>query len=234
MKHTDPLPSIDHEPDGNRSGTEREGNMARSFKRKSPLALVVVGVIAGAILVSPASAHVGATIAHLWGAPNHIKAKVQAFSDARYMRFGSTSYLPPGKTETGTLVSRVEANGYLLDDASFQVPLNFTPTVVLVDNDAGTPLPSGCPGSASSPMAAPGYFCVYAGWISIGNTWGGHWNAVDGGNCGCRRGVVVYLSNSTGSSAEASGTWAVTAPAAGVASPVGKSTPSRNAEGTGA
>jgi hypothetical protein len=207
--------------------------MARSFNRKSPLALVTVGVIAGAILVSPASAHVGTTIAHLWGAPNHIRAKVQAFSDARYMRFGSTSYLPVGKTETGTLVSRVEANGYLMDDASFQVPLNFTPTVVLVDNDDATPLPTGCPGSASSPRAARGYFCVYAGWISIGNTWGGYWNADDGGSCGCRRGVTVYLYNSTGGAAEASGTWAVTA-APALASPVGKSSPSRNAEGTGA
>lgn len=46
--------------------------------------LVAVGVLLGATLVAPAGAHLGTTIAHLWGGPGHIKAKVRTFGDGRW------------------------------------------------------------------------------------------------------------------------------------------------------
>jgi hypothetical protein len=189
--------------------------------------------VAGILLVSPAGAHVGDTIAHIWGAPGHIKDKVEAFSDARYMRYGWNAYLPPGKTLTGTILSRIEGNGYLLDDGSYQVPLNFDPTVVLVDNDSGTPQPPGCPGTFGSPKANPGYLCIYAGFISDGDTsWDGTWDPRNGSSCGCRRGFVVYEANGSGTYLEGAGSWAVTAPTG--AGRVGASTPSTHGSGTGA
>jgi hypothetical protein len=189
----------------------------------------------GAVLVSPAVAHVGETIDHLWGAPGHIRAKVQSFGDARYMRFGPNAYLKPGKMLTGTIMGRVETDGYMIDDASYQMPLSFTPTVILVDNDGATAPSPRCDGTVNAPKADPGYLCIYAGFISTGATvFGGYWDPSDGGGCKCRRGIVVYLFNAGPGPGEAAGTWAVTAPPAGVASPVGRSSPSGHDAGTGA
>jgi hypothetical protein len=47
--------------------------------------LLVVGVFIGATLITPAVAHVGGTLSHLWGAPNHIRDKVRAFGDPRWI-----------------------------------------------------------------------------------------------------------------------------------------------------
>lgn len=47
--------------------------------------LIVVGIFLGATLITPAVAHVGGSISHLWGAPGHIKAKVRTFGDGRWL-----------------------------------------------------------------------------------------------------------------------------------------------------
>jgi hypothetical protein len=47
--------------------------------------LLVAGVFIGATLITPAVAHVGGTLNHLWGAPNHIRDKVRAFGDPRWV-----------------------------------------------------------------------------------------------------------------------------------------------------
>ncbi|MGH2682637.1 MAG: hypothetical protein ACRDIX_05335 [Actinomycetota bacterium] len=49
------------------------------------LVLILVGIFMGATLITPAVAHVGGTITHLWGAPGHIKAKVKAYGDNRWL-----------------------------------------------------------------------------------------------------------------------------------------------------
>jgi hypothetical protein len=46
---------------------------------------LLVGVFIGATLITPAVAHVGGTLNHLWGAPNHIRDKVRAFGDPRWI-----------------------------------------------------------------------------------------------------------------------------------------------------
>jgi hypothetical protein len=46
---------------------------------------LLVGVFIGATLITPAVAHVGGTLNHLWGAPNHIRDKVRAFGDPRWV-----------------------------------------------------------------------------------------------------------------------------------------------------
>jgi hypothetical protein len=47
--------------------------------------LLVAGVFIGATLITPAVAHVGGTLNHLWGAPNHIRDRVRAFGDPRWI-----------------------------------------------------------------------------------------------------------------------------------------------------
>src|SRR5688500_11237328 len=63
--------------------------------------LILVGIVMGANLIAPAVAHVGGTINHLWTAPGHIRAKVRAFGDARWLRknmsraaYSQTSSIP--------------------------------------------------------------------------------------------------------------------------------------------
>jgi hypothetical protein len=207
----------------------------RPKRRHNALVLLVVGALTGAILLSPAGAHVTGSISHLWGGANHIKSKVQKFSDGRYVRHGVNSYLPRGKTQTGTIMSRVEGEGFSIDDASFLMPINFDPTVVMVDNDAATANPAECPGTVNSPRAAPGYACIYAGFISGGtdHSWDGVWDPATGSGCGCRRGMVIHNFNPGPGYLESAGSWAVTAPR-NPTSPARPSAPARNPRGTGA
>ena len=186
------------------------------------LALVA---IVGAIFITPVGAHVGNSVRHLWGAPGHIKSKVQNHGDARYMRFGGTSFLPRGKTMTGAIAQRHEATDTLILTAvSFPVPINFAPNVVLVDMGDPTP-PTGCPGSAANPRANPGFACIYTGWTNDADGgWDGAWDPATGGACGCRNGITLYNSNSGGGgSQEESAVWAVTAPTSSSASGSGTS-----------
>lgn len=59
-----------------------EGNRFGGFRG---LLLILVGIFMGATLITPAVAHVGGTLNHLWSAPNHIRDKVRAFGDARWL-----------------------------------------------------------------------------------------------------------------------------------------------------
>src|SRR5918996_6279041 len=49
------------------------------------VALIVIGIFMGATLITPAVAHVGGTLTHLWNAPNHIRDKVRAYGDNRWL-----------------------------------------------------------------------------------------------------------------------------------------------------
>jgi hypothetical protein len=66
---------------GRSSMTER----SRWWSGWRGVTLLVVGVFMGATLITPAVAHVGGTLNHLWGAPNHIRDKVRAFGDPRWI-----------------------------------------------------------------------------------------------------------------------------------------------------
>ena len=48
--------------------------MNKRFEGRSRIALLVVGVMIGGMLLTPAGAHVGGTVGHLW--KSHLKAKV--------------------------------------------------------------------------------------------------------------------------------------------------------------
>jgi hypothetical protein len=195
------------------------------------VALLLTGVLVGVLLVGPAGAHVGTSISHLWGAPNHLKKKVQNLGDKRwakkthnhnatYYGFGTT--LPKGKTLAGGWFGSEHSDVITNFGAtiSFPVPLGFNPNIVWITS--GDVVPDTCGGTVSAPKADPGYLCVYAGPAT---------NVASGGTPGtfaaenptavcdhtsltplCRLGVIVWPTQFAAGYSELGGTYAVRAP----------------------
>jgi hypothetical protein len=129
---------------------------------------------------------------------------------------GFTDTLPSEKTETGTW-SAIQENENIgaLVPVSFSIPLaeGLDGSHVHLQN-TGTPaeFEESCPGSAESPSATPGNFCVYVGFeqelavnsirtpSSLGQTGTG------------TSGALLLLTPNTGETSRAGGSWAVTAP----------------------
>lgn len=203
-------------------------------EHRGHLAVLLAGVMLGALLMSPVGAHIGDSVSHLWG--THIKAKVRTFGDgrwaakahrhdSRYMRYGAGATLAPGQSETGAIAARengATGGAVMADHISFQVPLGFTPTIHLVARDAVSP-PAGCTGSAGNPGADPGHLCIFTGFSSgvTDNTWANYRDVADGGDCvtseagHCSRGLFVYAIASGSGDSEIAGTWVVRAPLPG-------------------
>jgi len=119
--------------------------------------------------------------------------------------------LPSGKTERGAYgfaSTRFEAstpgNAYEPGfETSYPIPLPFAPTINVIK--IGGPATANCPGSVSSPTAAPGNLCVYEqredATLSVENA------PAEG-----RFGFLVFAVTAEGENYENHGTWAVTAP----------------------
>ena len=189
------------------------------LRRSKPnIALLLVGVLIGALLIPPVAAHVGGTINHLWGAPNHLKKKVQTFSDARYHRFGGV--LPKGKTQKGAWYGSDWGTGSSVGASiSYPVPLNFNPEVKFIV--VGDPTPPECGGTQANPSADPGYLCVFESFrlnLSPPDTYspesgGPVCNLAPPTTPACRHGAILFAGKLNASNAaEMGGTWAVTAP----------------------
>jgi hypothetical protein len=188
-------------------------------RNKPNVALLLVGVLIGALLIPPVAAHVGGTINHLWGAPNHLKKKVQTFSDARYPRFGGV--LPKGKMQVGAWYGLGDENASsIAASISYPVPLNFNPTAVVIPEGEST-IPTGCSGSATTPRADPGFLCIFETYSP--NTGEVSAYSAESANifCNnpppstpvCRRGAVLFATKGMPAPlAEMAGTYAVTAP----------------------
>jgi hypothetical protein len=121
--------------------------------------------------------------------------------------------LPSGRTETG--VYAVEGNQEIIVGGySFWLPLATAPTGHFIA-DKATPT-SECPGSVSSPRAAPGNLCVYEG-VTHGHDSNDHTfnpeNEATGGSAS-RFGFAFYMNPTVAPQllAWSMGTWAVTAP----------------------
>jgi hypothetical protein len=123
-------------------------------RRWKAVALLATGMAIGLLTAgSPVGAHV-ASWTHNWTA--HIRPK----ADARYLPGPN---LPQGKTIRG--VFRIAGNdqGTGTDLGAAQISFGWTlksaPTAHFVL--AGAAPPAQCPGTPSSPQAAPGHLCVY-------------------------------------------------------------------------
>ena len=193
---------------------------ARLGRHKANVGLLLVGAMIGALLIPPVAAHVGGTLNHLWGAPNHLKKKVQTFSDARYHRFGGV--LARGKTEKGAWYGFEPGDtANFAATISYPSRLNFNPTVVIVADNAAT-IPTGCSGDQDNPAADPGYLCIFTSYetnvaeiLAYTPEEGSHLctSPPTPATPVCRYGVVLFAQKTTPSSlAETAGTYAVTAP----------------------
>jgi hypothetical protein len=116
--------------------------------------------------------------------------------------------LPSGKTERGSFgfaSSRAGGGGKFVPgvETSYPIPLSFEPTPNVV-KPGGASTPS-CPGSATSPAAAPGSLCLYAQREDAPVEAA---NEADGG----RLGFLAFFEAAEGANYEDHGTWAVTAP----------------------
>jgi hypothetical protein len=85
--------------------------------------LVLVGILMGASLLTPAVAHVGGSLNHLWGAPGHIKAKVKSYGDSRWVQKTSAGAGP-------VAFAHVNLNGSLDAARSKNVNATFRDDVV--------------------------------------------------------------------------------------------------------
>ena len=117
---------------------------ARSFT------LFVAGVAVGAIMISPAGAHIGSAVEHLWGA--HLKSRVtglvytKAQANNRFFRGSSASFnLPPNNEALQPL-----PGPFSLDCQSDKMTVSYKapePVIVILDDGAGftirLPLDSG-------------------------------------------------------------------------------------------
>ncbi len=125
--------------------------------------------------------------------------------------------LPGGSTLRGAFAIGGDAAGYLLQGVDFGYTLAAAPAAHYVQ--LGAAAPAECPGSASSPEAAPGHLCVYES-LRTGISDGGVILYQANGSGGASPfGFIVAVSPGAGTAANpiAYGGWAVTAPAAGAA-----------------
>jgi hypothetical protein len=110
-------------------------------------------MILGILLIgTPAGAHVGGTVNHLW---NHLRPK----ADKRYL---PAQNLPAGATMRGTymLADNAGAGGQnSADGHSFLQQLASAPTPHFIP--VGGSAPAECPGTVALPRAQPGHLCVY-------------------------------------------------------------------------
>jgi hypothetical protein len=124
-----------------------------SERRWKLVALLASGIAIGVVLAgTPATAHVGGTVNHLWG---HLRPK----TDARYDR----PIVEPGETIRGTIGGQVDAAS--TGEWGFNAQLPRAAPVALDDdhivvNGADEPTPV-CTGTSLNPTASPGYVCIY-------------------------------------------------------------------------
>ena len=130
-----------------------------------------------------------------------------------FFRYGGV--LPAGASLSGTFAfsDTGEAGSDVTgeDAISFEIPLGSAPAVHLINR--GDPLPSGCSGSVTAPVAAAGNLCVFVAFSSETDTLDGFYSITSGfQGLSSNRGIVVYLHDANGDGfVEAAGTWAVKA-----------------------
>jgi hypothetical protein len=171
-------------------------------RRWKVVVLLATGIVIGVVMAgSPAGAHVGGTVNHLW---SHLKPK----ADARYER----PVIQPGQTVRGTIGFRAEASGGGVEfgaNASLPraAPVGIDDAHVEVLGTDGSA--TECPGSYFNPTASPGYVCIYPHTLTFATVNGGHmWGVSDNGKWGFQ---VSWNSTMAGPTAFF-GTWAYKAP----------------------
>ena len=171
-------------------------------RRWKVVALLATGIVIGVAMAgSPAGAHVGGTVNHLW---SHLLPK----ADARYER----PVIQTGQTVRGTIGFRAEASSAGIE---FGANANLPRAAPVGLDDAHVEVAgvdgslAECPGTAFNPTAAPGYVCIYPQSLLFASVNGGHmWGGGDGGKWGFQ----VSWNSTAANSTQFFGTWAYRAP----------------------
>jgi hypothetical protein len=190
-------------------------------RRWKLVALLAAGIAIGVVMVgTPAGAHVGGSVSHLWN--QHIKPK----TDARYYtkstanaRFLPGGNLPAGSTIRGSFIvydPGVAAGGDLTTtNVMFGWRLASAPVAHYLAPGA---LPTtDCPGSVLSPEARAGHLCFYGRLqINVASVTLYDPTTNEFGNlAGNRFGSVIAAVSTAAGEVEIDGSWAVRAPAPG-------------------
>ena len=139
-------------------------------RRWKLVALLASGMVIGVALAgTPAAAHFGGSVGHLW---SHLRP----WADARYDR----PTVEPGETIRGTIGAQVVATTG--QEWGFNAQLPRAAPVALDDahvvvNGADEPSPV-CTGTSVAPTASPGYVCIYpysTGGLTAGANAGAIW-----------------------------------------------------------
>ena len=176
-------------------------------RRWKVVALLAAGIAIGVIMIgTPATAHVGGTVNHLW---NHLKPK----ADDRYVK--QAGALPPGKTLRGVYSAWGNGSGgYIGDAVTYRSPLPADlDSAHVVFIPAGGATTANCPGAG---QAAAGYLCVYergSGGATLGQIYR---SAFPGGGEGSSMsGFGIYFTTSNATGNWSYGQWVVRAPTSG-------------------
>jgi hypothetical protein len=133
--------------------------------------------------------------------------KIDGLNSTAFHRFSASA--PAGATEYGSFSGQGVAAGAGAFDATyitFPVPLAAAPTAHVIT--PGDPVPAGCGGTASSPTASSGHFCIFVAYEL--NTSGAYvvFNPVTGFGGTSRFGAILSLSSAAGGNYAITGTWA--------------------------
>ena len=191
------------------------------------LSLVVVGIFLGATLITPAVAHVTDSVAHLFTHTDQRYYK-KSISNARFL---PGAVVPAGRTLRGTFTQISGPAIYHLANYDFGGKMAGDITTHFIH--VGDTPPAECPGTAANPQAQIGHLCLYAAAeTNLSATTCVFSTEVYACPLTNRTGfgLALYAQNS-GASFEASGTWAVKAPAPAIAAPVRRGANARSVPG---
>jgi hypothetical protein len=178
-----------------------------AMRRWRAATLLAVGAVIGMVMIAtPAGAHVGGTVSHLW--KQHIRPK----ADARYVKLRSPQApLRSGVTIRGVIGGdfHASASSDWRVEQSFSIRSPIVLPLGAVDVDGQDEASNRCTGTANTPTAPPGVVCIYldssfnaAGFLGYGAP-----NPAAGS-------VYGFMLNWTSGSGDtwAHATWAYTAP----------------------
>jgi len=143
-------------------------------------------------------------------------ASTQILADVNGYYIPSTT-ASSGTTMTGafsSLVSATAANQYTFIQVSFPQRLASAPAAPNTNfiPPPGTASTTNCPGTVSSPQAAPGQFCAYAGFCANATFWCFASPINDSCTVYSASGGIISVYSGAAGQSYCAGTWAVTAP----------------------
>lgn len=187
-------------------------------RRWKLVALLAAGIAIGVVMMgTPAAAHVGGSVTHLWN--QHIKPK----TDARYYtktqangRFLPGANLPAGKTVRGTYWMGATAGaGFDLATSEISFGWRFAAAPTRHFIQLGAPAPAECPGTAAAPAANAGHLCVYES-LAV-NAGARDVNGPAGDGSTYAFGARLFIRSAAAGDFYSGGTWAATSGSSTVA-----------------